>query len=104
MGLKAGRVSPPYRTEDRIEMARVLDRAEPEPQPLERIKERVLMDLLVTHRQDEYASLVEETLAGAAVRRGQAPAGSHAEAQRRGALTIPREIRRRTLTGSGHSR
>ena len=64
MGLKAGRVSPPYRTEDRIEMARVLERAEPEPQPLERVKERVLMDLLVTHRQDEYASLVEETLAG----------------------------------------
>jgi parvulin-like peptidyl-prolyl isomerase len=61
-GLKAGRVSPPYRTEDRIEMARVLERAEPEPQPLEKVRERVRTDLLVTQRQDEYASLVEETL------------------------------------------
>jgi len=64
VGLKAGRHSAPYRTEDRIEMARVLERAEPQPQPLESIRDQVRTDLLFNRRQDEYAAFVEETLAG----------------------------------------
>jgi PPIC-type PPIASE domain len=62
-GLKAGHHSAPYRTADSIEMVRVLERAEPQPQPLERIRELVRTDLLVTHREDEYAALVKEVLA-----------------------------------------
>ena len=62
-GLKAGHHSAPYRTADSIEMVRVLERAEPQPQPLERVRELVRMDLLVTHREDEYAALVKEVLA-----------------------------------------
>ena len=44
-------------------MVRVLERAEPQPQPLERIRELVRTDLLVTHQEDEYAALVKEVLA-----------------------------------------
>ncbi len=62
-GLRAGKHSAPYRTQDHIEMVRVLERSEPEEQPLERVRERVRTDLLVTHRQEEYAALVQEVLA-----------------------------------------
>jgi hypothetical protein len=44
-------------------MVRVLELAEPQPQPLEGIRERVRTDLLVNHREDEYAALVQEVLA-----------------------------------------
>lgn len=64
VGLQPGRHGAPYRREDRIEMMRVLERVEPAMQPFDRIRERVRTDLLVTHREDEYAALVEEILAG----------------------------------------
>jgi parvulin-like peptidyl-prolyl isomerase len=60
---QAGRYSTPYRTIDHIEMTKVLERSEPEVQPLEKIREQVRTDLLLTHRQAEYGALVEETLA-----------------------------------------
>jgi hypothetical protein len=63
VGLKPGRHGAPYRIEDRIEMIRVAARAEPELQPLEQIRDRVRMDLLTTHREDEYGALVQEVLA-----------------------------------------
>lgn len=63
VGLKAGRHGAPYRTEDRIEMVRVLERVEPQVQPLDQIQERVRTDLLVTHRDAEYTALVQEELA-----------------------------------------
>jgi parvulin-like peptidyl-prolyl isomerase len=59
---KVGRYSAPYRTVDQIEMARVVERREPQVPPLDGIREQVRTDLLVTHRQDEYAALVEEML------------------------------------------
>jgi hypothetical protein len=62
--LKPGRHSAPYRTTDHIEMVRVMERAEPQVQPLDKVRDRVLADLLVTHRHDEYAALVETVLAG----------------------------------------
>jgi hypothetical protein len=43
-------------------MARVVERREPQVPPLDGIREQVRTDLLVTHRQDEYAALVEEML------------------------------------------
>ena len=61
-------------------MVRVLERAEPQPQPLERIRERVRTDLLVTHREDEYAALVQEVLAGRRFAVVRSRAGGHAEA------------------------
>jgi parvulin-like peptidyl-prolyl isomerase len=64
VGLKAGRHGAPYRTEDRIEMTRIVERAEPESQPLDRIRDRVRTDLLVNRREDEYAALVKEVLEG----------------------------------------
>jgi parvulin-like peptidyl-prolyl isomerase len=63
-GLKPGQHSPPYRAGDHIEMLRVLERAEPEPQPLDRVRDRVRADFVLTHRHDEYAALVEEILGG----------------------------------------
>ena len=60
---KAGRYSAPYRTVDHIEMTKVLERSEPEVQPLEKIRDQVRTDLLLTHRQDEYGALVQEVLA-----------------------------------------
>jgi peptidyl-prolyl cis-trans isomerase C len=61
--LKAGRHSAPYRTPDGIEMLRVLERSEPQLQPLDQVREQVRTDLLVNHREDEYAALVREVLA-----------------------------------------
>lgn len=63
VALKAGSTSPPYRAGDSIEMAVVLQRAEPQMQPLEKIRDRVRLDLLVTHRHDEHEALVKEMLA-----------------------------------------
>lgn len=60
--LKAGRHSAPYRTVDRIEMTKVLERIEPQLQPLEAMREQVRTDLLVTHREAEYAALAGELL------------------------------------------
>jgi hypothetical protein len=62
--LKTGRHSPPYRTGDRIEMVRVLERREPEALPLERVREQVRADFLVSHRHDEYAALAAQVLDG----------------------------------------
>lgn len=63
-GLKAGQHSPPYRVGDHIEMLRVLERAEPQPQPLDKVRDRVRADYVLNHRHDEYAALVEEVLSG----------------------------------------
>jgi parvulin-like peptidyl-prolyl isomerase len=64
VGLKPGRHGAPYRNEDRIEMVRIVERAEPAIQPLDQIRDRVRTDLLVTHREDEYAALAQEILSG----------------------------------------
>ena len=63
LGAQASRYSTPYRTIDHIEMAKVLERGEPAVQPLEKVREQVRTDLLLTHRQAEYGALVEEILA-----------------------------------------
>lgn len=60
--LKPGRHGAPYRTEDRIEMSKVIERAEPQLQPFEAVRTQVRTALLVTHREAEYAALVQETL------------------------------------------
>jgi parvulin-like peptidyl-prolyl isomerase len=61
--LKAGHYSSPYRTEDHIEMVKVLERAEPELQALDKVRDKVRADFLATHRADEYGALVQEVLA-----------------------------------------
>jgi parvulin-like peptidyl-prolyl isomerase len=61
--LRPGRYLPPRRAKDAIEMVRVLERSEPQVQPFEEIRDRVRTDFVVTHREAEYAALVEELLA-----------------------------------------
>lgn len=66
--LQPGRHSPPYRYGDHIEMVRVLERVEPEPQPFEKVRDRVRQDFLISHRHEEYAALAAEVLEGRSFR------------------------------------
>lgn len=59
---KAGDLTQPLRTEDRIEVLHVLERREPEPLPYEKARDRVVDDLLARSGHDEYTRRLEESL------------------------------------------
>jgi hypothetical protein len=63
--LVEGALSPPYRTEDAIEIAAVVDRRDAEPLPFAEIHERVAEAYLAQHKGELYRGLADEILQSA---------------------------------------